>query len=416
VPGRTASSADKLRIVVAALLAVTVIVHARDLSTPGLLDSSGRLKASDFMRLYTTGAIAAERRWDGLFDASTHVAVARARIDPRLEMRGLHPNYGPTAAWLLSPFSRLPFLPAWTVFCLLTTSVLLIGLWLLAGEAPSTRPYRGLVLLAALACPALIETVRYGQLSAFTAGLFALAATLDARGRPFAAGVALGLLVYKPYLLLPALLIWALAGRRYAALGAVVGAAAHICAGIVVGGWPVTLRWVEVLAALGRNPELVQGFPNEVHSFAGFVRLLGLNPTLATGIATAGGLVAIAAALAVWRRTKNLSRRWSALILATVLVAPHLITYDLLLLAPALLLAVQSQLGHQRTTRVVVAGLYFAPLISPLAAAISGVQISTLLMAVMLGLIALDLPSRQHLPDTADGDREQEQTAEGKHP
>lgn len=410
------SSVDKLRVVVAALLAVTVIVHARDLSTPGLVDGSGRLKASDFMRLYTTGAIAAERRWDDLFDASTHVAVARARIDPRLEMRGLHPNYGPTAAWLLSPFSRLPFLPAWTVFSLLTTGVLLIGLWLLAGEAPITRPYRGLVLLSALACPALIETVRYGQLSAFTAGLFALAATLDARGRPFAAGVALGLAVYKPYLLLPAVLIWGLAGRRYAVLGAAVGAAAHICAGIVVGGWPVTLRWFEVLAALGRNPELVQGFPNELHSFAGFVRLLGLNPILATGIATAGGLVALAAALAVWRRTNDFSRRWSALVLATVLVAPHLLTYDLLLLAPALLLAVQSQLVHQSAARFAVAGLYFAPTISPFVAAASGVQISTLLTTVMLGLIVLDLPIRQPLSDTADGHHEQEQTAESKHP
>ena len=416
MPKRTASSADKLRVVAAALVAVTAIVHARDLSTPGLVDGSGRLKASDFMRLYATGAIAAERRWDGLFDASTHVAVARARIDPRLEMRGLHPNYGPAAAWMLSPFSRLPFLPAWAVFSLITAGVLLIGLWLLAGEAPLTRRHRGLVLLCALAFPALAETVRYGQLSALTAGLFALAAVVDARGRPFAAGLVLGLLAYKPYLLLPAILIWGLAGRRHAVLGAAVGAAAHVCAGIVGGGWSVTWQWFEVLAALGRHPELVQGFPNEVHSLAGFVRLLGLDPMVATGIVAAGGLVALGAALAVWQRTSDSSRRWSALVLATVLVAPHLLTYDLLLLAPALLLAVQSQLAPRRAARIAVVGLYFAPLISPFVAAASGVQISTLMMAAMLGLIAFDLPGRRQPSDAADGDHEQQQTADRKHP
>ena len=388
MPG-TVSRSAQLRVVLIALFAASLFVHGRDLWTSGLIDGSGRIKGSDFMRLYTTGGIAAEGRWSELFVAEAHLAHARARIDPRLEMQGLHPNYGPTAAVFLSPFSRFSFVTAWALFSIVTTSVLLYGMWLLARES-GIGSNRDLVLLAAIASPAWFITMRYGQLSALSAGLLALAAALDLRGRPFAGGVVLGLLAYKPYLILPALLIWSVAGHHRAMLGGLVGATVHLLTGVLAAGWPVTLRWFEVLGSLGRNPDLVQGFPNEVHSLLGFARLLGVSPPLPMVIAVGGSLAALAITTLVWRRKASLARRWDVLALATLLAAPHLLTYDLMLLAPVLLLAVQNPANHERLLIVMVIGLYLSPIFSPPLASIIGIQLSTLLMVVLLTLQAFD--------------------------
>jgi alpha-1,2-mannosyltransferase len=389
VPGHAVSRSAQLRVVLIALFAASLFVHGRDLWTSGLIDGSGRIKGSDFIRLYTTGGIAAEGRWSDLFIADAHLDHARAKIDPRLEMQGLHPNYGPTAALFLSPFSRFSFVTAWALFSVLTTSVLLFGMWLLARES-GIGPNRDLVLLAAIASPAWFITMRYGQLSALSTGLLALAGALDLRGRPFAGGVVLGLLAYKPYLILPALLIWFVAGHHRAMLGGIVGAAIHILTGVLAAGWQVTLRWFEVLGSLGQNPELVQGFPNEVHSLVGFTRLLGFPPPLPMTVAIAGSLAALVITTLVWRRKTSLARRWGVLVLATLLAAPHLLTYDLMLLTPALLLAVQNPVNHERLLALVVIGLYLSPIFSPPLAAITGVQISALLMAVLLTLQAFD--------------------------
>ena len=59
------------------------------------------------------------------------------------------------------------------------------------------------------------------------------------------------------------------------------------------------------------------------------------------------------------------------LLLATVLVSPHLTVYDLVILAPTFLLISERFIGHASEPKVHVAGLllylcYLAPLIGPL--------------------------------------------------
>jgi hypothetical protein len=52
-------------------------------------------------------------------------------------------------------------------------------------------------------------------------------------------------------------------------------------------------------------------------------------------------------AVGSWRRKAPLSIRFSALLLATVLVSPHLTVYDLVILAPAFLLPGDWALAHR---------------------------------------------------------------------
>ena len=74
----------------------------------------------------------------------------------------------------------------------------------------------------------------------------------------------------------------------------------------------------------------------------------------------------------IWRRGDSvpLQVRYSALLLATVLVAPHLTVYDLVILAPAILLLadwILSQSVNQRTHRLgtLLYLVYALPLIGP---------------------------------------------------
>jgi alpha-1,2-mannosyltransferase len=389
-----ATPAQKIAIAALALLAVSAVIHGVDLASPGLIDRSGRLKASDYSRLYVTGVIGADARWPALFDADAHAAVAKARVHPQLEMEGLHPNYGPTAAWLLGPLSRLPFLESWAVFSVVTTLAYFAGMAALIQACPPLRAHRGTALLLALAAPGLFAALRYGQLSPLTTALFAASVAAHRQGRPWVAGLVIGLASYKPNLVLPAAAIWALS-REWRLLGGLaLGGAAHLGVGVLAAGLGTTLAWVDVLRTLAFDPGLVQGFPAEVHSLRGFWRLLGAAGPLLAVLTAGASVVVLALTLWCWKRSPP-DLGWAALVLATVLISPHLLTYDLLLLAVPLALLAGMQLAKPTAPRrrpdPVVALcllLFAAPAFSSLLATASSIQISTLGMVALLGMLA----------------------------
>lgn len=369
------------------LLLVSLVVHGHDLSTPGLVDRSGRLKASDFMRLYITGALAARGQWHDLYDAETHLELGRTDIDPDLRMSGLHPNYGPTAAWVLGPLSHLPVLTAWALFSAVTVAALLIGMYALAGTLLHVSAHRGVALLAASAAPALFETVRYGQLSALTTSFFAAAAWATCRGRHATAGVILGLAFYKPHLVLPIALVAVVSRHWRLAGGIAAGVTLHLGVGVAAGGLAPTVEWFAVLARLGRQPDLIQGFTADVHSLVGFWRLLGVPRDALGSLSVASALVVLGVVAWIWSRTTSADTRWASAIVGTLLATPHLLTYDLLVLCVPLLLCLNIWLEgriQQRWWVWLIGALYLAPLVTSPVAAATGIQISTLLMTWLL--------------------------------
>jgi len=80
----------------------------------------------------------------------------------------------------------------------------------------------------------------------------------------------------------------------------------------------------------------------------------------------------IAMAVAVWRSSSPLTPRYSALLLAAVLVNPHIYIYDLLALAPALLLLADWTITHasHASAPALRVGVYLAfllPMFGPVA-------------------------------------------------
>ena len=372
-------------------LATQLVWHVWDVAPPGLLDRSGRLKAPDFLQFYTFGRLVTSDR-SSLYDAAAHAATAR-EIHPRLTLENFTPNYSPFVALLMAPLAWVPFGQAMAVFSILSVALYALAVrLLLAVTATLGRVPRDIVLLCA-AWPALFMTLRYGQISALTLALFATAASCHLRGAPLAAGAALGLAVYKPNLLVTPVLTLLLAREWRLLAGVALGAGLGLAVGAGVVGLQGMAAYSGILIDLAGNPTIVQMFGTEQHSLRGLLQMWGLHGValrLATWLAIPLGALASAY---VWHRTRDQRLRWAALVVAALLASPHLLTYDLLVLAVPLLLLGDWLIELPRVARRpwiwALALMYAGAWPGTFLARVYGVQISTIGMLLALSLIVL---------------------------
>jgi Glycosyltransferase family 87 len=389
----------KLRLWAGVLLLFASVMTAYDLSTPGLLDRTGRVKGSDYIRLYVTGMLAGERRWTEFFDGDAHVATARATINRGLTMSGLRPNYSPAVGLALAPLTHLPFLASLYVFSVCSVVAFAGAVWLVVRAAGHLQSEVATVALCALAFPALFDTLRYGQLSAFTLLAFSFAAVLWRSDRRVTAGMALGLVAYKPNLLVGPAIVLLAAGEWRILVGLGMGALAETAISLAFSGMATMVQYVSTLMSLARDPSLVQIHPQELHSWRGLFQLVAPEPW-AGALTLAGTVATIGIAALIWRRTPDWRPRWSAITITAVLTSPHLLTYDLLLLALPLLLVADWMIErHQPVPGGVWIGLllvYFSALLSPFVALVTHLQVSTLAMAWLLAYLAR-APSRHSI-------------------
>ena len=107
-----------------------------------------------------------------------------------------------------------------------------------------------------------------------------------------------------------------------------------------------------------------------MHSLRSFWTLLIPSAEIALALYIVSSIIVIATAASSGNRSRLLPR-FSALTLAAVLVNPHLFVYDLLALAPALLLLMDWTLSNAQplsspTLRVLLYLAYVLPLLGPL--------------------------------------------------
>jgi hypothetical protein len=126
-------------------------------------------------------------------------------------------------------------------------------------------------------------------------------------------------------------------------------------------------------------------YPENSHSLRGFLRLLGVPPAAATAAVVAAVVACTPPIARAWRATQPPLVRVSFLVLLTVLLTPHLLTYDLLLLAVPILALADWTAGHapergERYAVVLAVGMYLAAF-SPVLAAHFRVQLSTVCVA-----------------------------------
>jgi hypothetical protein len=361
-------------------------VYLWNIAMPGILDRAGNLKGTDFLHFYTLGSLALAHRGADLYNMRAQAELAAQRVPAAAGIRYL-PLYPPQVSILFAPFAQLSYL--WALVLWLTLSALIYGLCCGAvwRACPNLRNYKLTVLVLAPACPAFWHLIAWGQTSALALACFTLAFFALRAQRELLAGLAFGCLFFKPQLGLAVAIVFLITLRWKIVAGALLSALAQLSVAWLYYG-PAPLReWMRVLLDVPHSLPLLEPKPYQTHCLRTFWSMLVPWSSASFTLYVITALLISALTVACWRSRMPLSLRYSALLLSTVLLAPHLTVYDLVILAPAFLLLsdwVVTQSDNATPHLKLLLYLAFAlPLLGPLARW-THLQLSVLAMAALL--------------------------------
>lgn len=305
------------------------------LGTRGDLDLLGRLKGPDFVHFYSLGRAVIDGEPERLYDLE-RLYEFQVQLVPDSASERFQPVYAPQTALLFAVVAWMPYQAAMFVWALLTAlayAAVVRAAWRRWRDVLSDRL---LVFAAAAGFPPFWNLILHGQttmvpLLAFLGGWLALK-----RRRPFVAGLALSGLAIKPQFGVALAVVVLAAGEWAMLLGALTGVALQAGLVVLILGPGVFLDWTNVLLGLPQFAEALEPRPYQMHSLAALTRLIPGNAGLVAWLAVAGfilwGLVR------VWRSVAPVAVKFAVVVMASVLLSPHLAVYDATVLALPLLL------------------------------------------------------------------------------
>jgi hypothetical protein len=348
-------------------------MYVWNLATPGLRDRNANLKGTDFLHLYTLGSLAVAHRGADLYDMKAQAALAAQRVPEAAGIRYL-PLYPPQVSIFFAPLAHLSYGWALVVWWICSAAVYGACCYFVWRSCPNLRDHGGTVALLAVAFPAFFHLIAWGQTSAIALACFTLMFFLLRDRRDFLAGLALGCLIFKPQLGLAAALVFVVLGAWKTVLGAALSSAAQLSLGVFYYGMEPTRRWFLMLRNVRAVLPLLEPKLYQTHSLRTFWSMLVPWAGASFVLYIMSAAVVLGLTVAVWRRGSSvpLALRFSALLLASVLVAPHLTVYDLVILAPAFILLADWLIGQPATSSTWWIGtllylVYMLPLLGPFA-------------------------------------------------
>ncbi len=320
----------------AALLAIFCATATVVLSFAGSGDRSigGGLKGGDFVHFYTLGHLARSGRTEVIYDMS-RLHEAQVSLVPESDPF-LYPTvYPPQAAALFAPFSGLSYRQALSIWNAMTIALYVVIVWSAWRRVAGQLSDRTLVLAAAAAFPPFWSLVLYGQITIVIVIAFWLGWLALERGRSYLAGLAFGLLALKPQFGIPLAAIVLACGEWRMLGGAVSSILAQAAAVWLMLGSSVFAGFMASIPTTVAHADWLEPQPHMSHSLRAVTRLL---PNWA-GLPLWAALSALVLWLTVkvWKSQAPLRVRLGTVILASVLVNPHVIGYDLTLLVLPLL-------------------------------------------------------------------------------
>ena len=312
---------------------------ALDYSTPGLFDRGGNIKFQDFFQFPVSASLIAQGRANELYNPQILTNALRAVAGPGTTVR-LQYFYGPQVALPFIPLRPLSFLSQAAIWVAFSVFLYFGCVYLMWKTCTALRSWAALVALCTIAYPPLFHFLVRGQISVLPLVCFTAAYVAFRADRDWLAGIALGFLFVKPQFLVavPVVLLLGKSWRAFA--GLVISAAAQLGLTFAYFGQTVMRDYVHMLLHSASQPGTTELSlsPIQMHSLHTFWALLIPSSAIVWVFYLASSIWVMALAVAVWRSSASLTSRFSSLLLAAVLVNPHLYIYDLLALAPALLL------------------------------------------------------------------------------
>ena len=310
-------------LICALLLWAGAIVFA--VSGHGYRSIAGPLKGADFVHFYTLGRMALTGSAAELYDADAQYRLQTTLVPDSKGDRFL-PVYPPQTALLFAPYSMLSYGISVLLWALTTIAVYA---WIVHETWKSSRraiPDGRFVLMAAAAFPPFWNLVLYGQTTVVPLLAFYLAWRALQRRHAYLAGLALGMLAIKPQFGL-VLAVVILAGGEWAMLAGAV-TSVMLQAGVVALTMDPGVFW-DLVATVKSLPQIAPALepkPYDTHSIRS---LTGLLPGWAATFAWAVMSLAVCyRSVQTWRSEAPLPVRLGVVVLASVLVNPHVNVYD----------------------------------------------------------------------------------------
>ncbi len=364
------------------------LVYAWVLAVPGIRDRNNNIKGTDFLHFYTIGTLAIERRGQDLYNPGSQEVTATQLVPAAAGIRYL-PLYPPQVSLLFAPLAHCSYGWALALWWMVNTSIYGACVYCLWRVSRSVRDHKGLVLVLAIAFPAFFNLVAWGQTSGLALACFTAMFLLLRRRQTFLAGLVLGCLIYKPQLGIAPAIVFAAVGAWKVVGGAAIGSVLELSLGAFYYGLDPLREWSRTLLHMGSVLPLLEPRPYQTHCLRTFWSMILPWEGVAFGVYVVSALLILALTIAIWKRGEivPLSLRYSALLLATVLVSPHLTVYDLVILAPAILLLADWALGQrssvQRGVGTLLYLVYALPLLAPLTRW-THIQLSVIVMTILV--------------------------------
>jgi hypothetical protein len=366
-------------------------IYVWTLTTPGLRDRNGNLNGTDFLHFYILGLIAREHRGPELYDMKVQAELAAAHVPQAAGIKYL-PLYPPQTSIIFAPLAHLSYTHALAVWWTVSAILYFLCCYWIWRTCTNLRTHAVTVAIVAAAFPGFFHLIAWGQTSAVALACFTGAYLSLRSKREFLAGIALGCLAFKPQLGVAAAVIFIAAGSGKIVLGAALSGVAQCLAGVLYYGSQAFHDWLWMLRNLPSALPFLEPKVYQTHSLRTFWSMLVPIPGLAFMLYAVSAALLLGITILLWhRRSTPLSVRFSALLFATVLVAPHLTVYDLVILAPAFLLVSDWLISVPSTAMKGQIGtalycVYIFPLLGP-TARWTHVQLSVIAMAAVLFLL-----------------------------
>jgi hypothetical protein len=332
------------------------------LTAQGLNDFLGRPLGTDFANIYAAGKYVLEGRPEAPFVPDLQHAMERRLFGPATPFYGWH--YPPPFLIVAALLALMPYIVSLIVW---QAATLALYLWsVLAIFAGQGKEDRGLILLAALAFPAVFVNITHGHNGFLTAALIGGGLLLLER-RSLLSGILFGCLCYKPQfgILIPLALA---AGGHWRSF---VAAAATVVV-LVVASWLAFggAAWAAFYESLAFTRVVVleeggTGF-HKIQSLFAALRAWRAPIWLAYTAQALLMLALAAAIIAMWRRPGPLAPKAAALIAGALLATPYVLDYDLVVAAPAIAFFVAHGLarGFLPYEKTALAAIFIAPLVT----------------------------------------------------
>ena len=381
-------TARRLRVHGSLLALALWSIYLWSLATPTLRDRFGNLKGTDFLHFHTLGTIASEHHGGDLYDIQAQANLAAQRVSDSAGIRYL-PLYPPQVSILFVPLAYLSY--GWALAVWWACTGLIYGgcCWAVWDACPKLQGVGWTAAILAVAYPPFFHLIAWGQTSALALACFTGGFFLLRNQRNFLAGMVLGCLIFKPQLGLAVAVVFLATGAWKVVTAAIVSGGAQLGIGLVYFGWAPFRAWLRTLAAV---PTLLPSFEPRLyhtHCLRTFWSMLIPWDGLAFGLYVVSAVVVLALTVAIWKSRESISFRYAALLFATVLVSPHLTVYDLVILAPALLMLADWRMQRPLAPFGLGILLYLVfalPLLGPFTRW-THVQLSVVAMAALVYLI-----------------------------